>query len=32
VKIVEVLFKDLGLMYVLTWEMSKKPWTGERKK
>jgi NTE family protein len=31
VKIVEVLFKEVGLMYVLTWEMSKKPWTGVKK-
>jgi len=31
VKIVEVLFKDVGLMYVLTWEMSKKPWAGVKK-
>jgi len=28
---VEVLFKDVGLIYVLTWEMSKKPWTGVKK-
>ena len=30
--IVEVLLKVIGLMCVSTWEMSKKPWTGVRKK
>jgi len=27
-----VPLRATGLMYVLTWGMNKKPWTGERKK
>jgi len=30
--IVEVPLKVIGLMCVSTWEMSKKPWIGARKK
>ncbi|MBA7574494.1 hypothetical protein ES708_16307 [subsurface metagenome] len=30
--IVEALLKVIGLMCVLTWEMSKKPWIGAGKK
>lgn len=26
-----MLFKDIGLMYILTWGMSKKPWIGVKK-